>query len=937
MTKQADKPKSNEELQNEIEKFKSLLEEERCQHQEAKETLEAIRTGAVDGIVRSSPEGEQVFILKGADQPYRNLIEEMSEGALLISESGTILYANFGFAGLVDAPLDKVIGTHVSDWVSARSIEVLNDIISGNRKNGRRVFEIAFQTTKKKHIPTQVSLSNILFGTVNASALVVTDLTKHMEGEVKLYTSNLEKEITQRKKAEEAIQSSEKQKNDILESITDGFVAFDKEWRYTYVNSNAARILHKPKEELIGKVGIDAFPNASKFLTEFKKAVSSGRPVHFEEYYPEPLNIWYECHCYPSQEGLTVFFSDITQRKKAEEALKQSQELISKQLEEIKSYYDNAPVGLAILDRDLRYIRVNNRFAEMDGMPAEGHIGKTVREVVPALAEQAEELPHKIIRSGEAVRNIEFIGETAVCPGEKRTWLESWIPIKDSLGKVTALYVMGEDITQRKKAEEALQKSETRLRLIAQAGRIGFFEYNASKDISYWSPEHYELLGYEQGLVISWERWLEGVHPEDRARVMANYARLMEQGRLEGHIAGHKNEYRYIRPDGCIVWIESDLSLSMVDNEAIIRGSIRDITERKKAEEAVKESENLYRTIFENSEDGFQLVKPIFDENGNPIDYLFLKVNHAYERQVGLKAEQVVGKTVRQIVPNIEPEWIETHGQVAKTGKTLHKEIYNDFSKRWYDLYYFSYKGGQVGVLFREITARKELEKLVQDNERLAAIGQTAGMVGHDIRNPLQAITSDTYLAKMDLASTPDSEEKKNALESLDEIEKNVVYINKIVQDLQDFAKPLKPNTEETDLKRIIDDLLEKNGLPENVEVSVNTETEKVIADSTFISRIMYNLVNNAVQAMPNGGKLSIRTYKQSNDTIIVVKDTGVGIPEENKRKLFTPLFTTKSKGQGFGLAVIKRMTESLGGTVTFESQEGKGTTFTLRLPPPKS
>ncbi len=168
------------------------------------------------------------------------------------------------------------------------------------------------------------------------------------------------------------------------------------------------------------------------------------------------------------------------------------------------------------------------------------------------------------------------------------------------------------------------------------------------------------------------------------------------------------------------------------------------------------------------------------------------------------------------------------------------------------------------------------------------------------------------------------------------EIEKNVDYINKIVADLQDFARPLKPNVEETDIKHIIDDLLKKNGLPENIKVSVKVENDarKVVADSTFINRIMYNLVTNAVQAMPKGGKLFIHAYKEANDIVIAVKDTGVGIPEAVKGKLFTPMFTTKSKGQGFGLAVIKRMTESLGGTVSFESQEGKGTIFTIRLPP---
>jgi signal transduction histidine kinase len=159
------------------------------------------------------------------------------------------------------------------------------------------------------------------------------------------------------------------------------------------------------------------------------------------------------------------------------------------------------------------------------------------------------------------------------------------------------------------------------------------------------------------------------------------------------------------------------------------------------------------------------------------------------------------------------------------------------------------------------------------------------------------------------------------------------------VADLQDFARPLKPNAEETDIKPVIDQLLAKNGLPENVKVSVKVESgaRLFVADSTFINRIMYNLVNNAVQAMPKGGQLTIHAYKEAKDVVISVKDTGVGIPEAVKSKLFTPMFTTKAKGQGFGLPVIKRMTEALGGTVTFVSQEGKGTTFIVRLPPQRA
>ena len=227
----------------------------------------------------------------------------------------------------------------------------------------------------------------------------------------------------------------------------------------------------------------------------------------------------------------------------------------------------------------------------------------------------------------------------------------------------------------------------------------------------------------------------------------------------------------------------------------------------------------------------------------------------------------------------------------------------------------------------------EEKTKQLRDTERLAAIGATAGMVGHDIRNPLQAITGDIYLAKTDLATCPDSECKTSIQECLTEIEKNVEYINKIVADLQDFARPLNPITSETDLKRIIDELV--SYIPGNIQVSSQVEksTERIVADSDYVKRILTNLVNNAIQAMPSGGKLTIQAYIERNDIAITVADTGVGIPEEAKSKIFTPLFTTKSKGQGFGLPVVKRMTEALGGTVTFESKAGKGTKFIVKLP----
>lgn len=181
----------------------------------------------------------------------------------------------------------------------------------------------------------------------------------------------------------------------------------------------------------------------------------------------------------------------------------------------------------------------------------------------------------------------------------------------------------------------------------------------------------------------------------------------------------------------------------------------------------------------------------------------------------------------------------------------------------------------------------------------------------------------------------PESEEKKTVKESLEEIEKNISYINKIVADLQDFAKPISPRLEEIDLEQTIHSVLARLDIPGNVTVkhSVRRDFPKLKTDQAYMQRILTNLANNAIQAMPKGGKLAITAATKNGKVIITVEDNGEGIPENVRSKLFTPLMTTKSKGQGFGLSVVKRFTEGLGGTVTFESEVGKGTKFIIELP----
>ena len=160
-------------------------------------------------------------------------------------------------------------------------------------------------------------------------------------------------------------------------------------------------------------------------------------------------------------------------------------------------------------------------------------------------------------------------------------------------------------------------------------------------------------------------------------------------------------------------------------------------------------------------------------------------------------------------------------------------------------------------------------------------------------------------------------------------------YINKIVADLQDFARPLSPRIEDTDLEQIIQSVLAILVIPQDITVtcSITKNFPKLKTDQSYLQRILTNLSNNAIQAMPKGGKLTIAVFSKNGKAAIVVEDSGEGIPESVKSKIFTPLVTTKAKGQGFGLSVVKRFVEALGGTVTFESDAGKGTKFIVELP----
>ncbi len=646
---------------------------------------------------------------------------------------------------------------------------------------------------------------------------------------------------------------------------------------------------------------------------------------------------------------------------------------------------------------DYIFLEVNEPFERMTGIKRERILGKKVTDVLHGIEKDPADwigVYGRVALTGEPVQFENHAGP-----------LGKWFKISAYCPKKGHFVALFEDITERKKAEEALKENENKFRAIADFTYDWEYWIAPNGHLIYVSPSCKRITGYDAKEFIKDPKLLTRiVHHEDKS-VVGSHFDLISSEEL------HAVDFRILTKDGETRWISHSCQ-AVFDNNgkwAGRRASNRDITRRKKTEQELsisleesqrRESEisallKASRTVLLNKKfpDSAQAIfnsckellgatagyVALLSDNGKENIVLFLdsgglpcSVDPSLPMPIrGLRAEaynsgkvaiendfprsewQKFSPRGHMLLENvlfapltIEQRTVGVIGLANKLGGFTERD--SEMASAFGELASIALVNSKMLEMLEENekelkmhsehleTLVKERTNQLKDSERLAAIGATAGMVGHDIRNPLQAIIGDIYLAKTELTAIPESDEKKNVQESLQEIEKNVDYINKIVADLQDFARPLNPREEETDLKCVIDDLLAKNGLPENVKVSVKVDTGKVVADSTFISRIMYNLVNNAVQAMPKGGKLTIRVNKEGNDVVIMVKDTGVGIPQAVKSKLFTPMFTTKSKGQGFGLPVVKRMTEALSGTVSFESEEGKGTTFEVHLPAQK-
>ncbi len=361
-----------------------------------------------------------------------------------------------------------------------------------------------------------------------------------------------------------------------------------------------------------------------------------------------------------------------------------------------------------------------------------------------------------------------------------------------------------------------------------------------------------------------------------------------------------------------------------------------EITERNRAEEALRhKSEQYLCTTLKSISDaviatdakGLVTLMNFVAEDltgwdeaetvGGPLEDVFNIINE----QTGERAENPVARVLREgVIVGLANDTVliardGTKRPIADSGAPIRDE-----------------QGNIIGIVivFRDITEIKGMQERLVRSEKLAVLGELAGGVGHELRNPIGVMSNAVYYLNTIL-----SEADETTKEYLEIISSEISNADKIVSDLLDFSHVKPAEREDIALSELVAQVLEKQRAPENVEVTttIPPDLTPVFVDGRQIGQVLVNLVTNAYQAMPDGGRLTFRAIGERDKVSLSMSDTGCGISNENMKNIFEPLFTTRARGIGLGLAVSKGLVDANGGSIKVESKEGRGSTFTLIIP----
>jgi two-component system NtrC family sensor kinase len=753
--------------------------------------------------------------------------------------------------------------------------------------------------------------------------------------------ADLEKRVQEfeRGVGQKHIQEVTKRFEKIVEMGDDGIIVFDENYRIEFANTMASELSGYAKEALRGmdfrrllrKQDIGYLGQMhSEVEADESKRVCTEMGVLTEKGTTRDAEVCITIEKMGGGEVRTyAYLRDITEKKRMEQEIREA----NKRFEKIAEMGED---GIIVFDEVSKIEFANQRATEVIGLPKDQILGQ---EFFALIGRRDEEFIEETVMKGEGLGEKVCTEMDLQTPsGEVKAAEVCVAPTRSDDGRIRT-YAYIRDITERKKFEKELRESEEKYRSLFERVRHGIFISTPEGRFLDCNPALLEMVGYEtkeEFLKIDIARDLY-VNPEDRKAF---------QGQIEEHGFVKDLEVEFKKKNGeritvlLTAHIERDEAGKVVEYE----GLNIDISDRKRMERELGEANEFLRKLIESSVDGIIVSNMKGD---------ILLLNKGAETLLGHEAEEVVGKmNIRSIYPPGVAEKVmvkmrsRDHGGVGKLSSfpMTHRRrdgelIEGDLSAALI----YDEKGNEIASIgiFKDLRERLSIERELRETqqallqaEKLAAMGRLTSQIAHELNSPIYGIMNTLELLKTEI---PTESRRRRILElSLSETQR----LSELLRNMLSFSKP-----EEEARKRInVNDLLEgilmvmeKQMREANLQVETYFEEElpEVTASTNQMRQVFLNMFRNAKEATPKGGTLTIRTERQENKVLIHIQDTGVGIPEEIRNRIFEAFFTTKQKvkGVGLGLSVCYGIVKDHTGEIEVESKEGKGSTFTISLP----